>query len=68
MPVRVLRLIPEEFFLVSDTVDRHDQAARKEIGKGPANLLHLRIKKCKVKFVGFQLIVHQFPCLFMFFV
>ena len=64
--VGVLCLIPEEFLLVSDTVDGHDQAAREEIGKGPANPLHLRIEKGKVKFVAFELVVDQLPRLLEF--
>ena len=57
MSVNVLGLIPVEFLLVPDTVDGHNQAAREEIGKGPADLFYLCIEEGEVIFIILQLIV-----------
>jgi len=48
MPVRQLGLIPEEFLLGPDTVDRLDQTAGKQVGKAPDHLVDGQVQGCEV--------------------
>ena len=51
MAVAVLGDIPEVFLFLSDTVNGLDQAAGKEIGKGPDDLVNFFVQQFKIRFV-----------------
>ncbi|MCD6294876.1 MAG: hypothetical protein J7M20_08170 [Deltaproteobacteria bacterium] len=48
VPVVVLGVIPEEFFLGTDTVNGFNQAAGKQVGKGPYDLVNFFVQQFKI--------------------
>ena len=48
MPVVVLGVIPEEFFLGTDTVNGFNQATGKQVGKGPYDLVNFFVQQFKI--------------------
>ena len=64
--VIVLDLIPEEFFLLSDTVNGLIQAAREEVREYPDDSVNFCINKREVIVVVFQFLVYPCPCIFCF--